>query len=167
MRKLLLILTFLFLANGSFGQSYSFSKTNEGSLTVLPVVFLNLTQVGGVPSFDDEADYNNGVTVNTYANAWVKANLPWVLTVKAQTANFTPLTTGGSTNMPCGIVALKKSTNSSWITLTTTAQTLTTGPLGPNTVSGNTFSISMKFDPGWSYAGGLYRRNVIYTASQQ
>lgn len=167
MRKLLLILTILFLANHSFGQSYSFTKTNDGSLTVLPVVFLNLTQVGGVPSFDGEDDYNNGVTVNTYANAWVKANLPWVLTVKAQNATFTPMTTGGATNMPCSVVTLKKSTNTSWLTLSTTAQTLTTGPLGPNTVSGNTFSVSMKFNPGWSYPGGLYRLNVIYTASQQ
>lgn len=167
MKKLLLILTILFLAGQSFGQSYSFQKTNEGSLTVLPVVFLSLTQVGGVPSFDDENDYNNGVTVATYANAWVKANLPWILTVKAQTANFTPMTTGGSTNMPCGIVSVKKSTNTPWVTLTTNAQTVTTGPLGPNTVSGNTFNISMRFNPGWSYAGGLYRLNVIYTASQQ
>jgi hypothetical protein len=167
MRKLLLILTILFLANQSFGQSYSFQKTNEGSLTVLPVVFLSLTQVGGVPSFDDENDYNNGITVNTYANAWVKANLPWIVTVKAQNATFTPMTTGASSTMPCSVITLKKSTNSTWLTLSTTAQTLTTGPLGPNTVSGNTWDVSMRFNPGWTYPGGLYRLNVIFTASQQ
>ena len=167
MRKLLLILIILFIADHSIGQTYSFTKTNEGSLTVLPVVFLNLTTVAGVPAFDDENDYNNGVTQATYANAWVKANLPWVLTVKAQNATFTPMTTGASATMPCGVISLKKSTNTTWLTLTTTAQTLTTGPLGPNTVTGNTFAVSMRFNPGWSYPGGLYRLNVIFTASQQ
>jgi hypothetical protein len=167
MRKLLLILTIILMACRSYGQTYSFSKTNDGSLTVLPVVFLSLTPVGGIPSFDDENDYNNGITQATYANAYVKANLPWIITVKAQNATFTPMTTGASSTMPCSVITLKKSTNTPWLTLSTTAQTLTTGPLGPNTVSGNTFAVSMKFNPGWSYAGGLYRINVIFTASQQ
>lgn len=167
MRKLLLILSIILTAGNASGQSYSFTANQEGSLTVLPVVFMSLTTVGGVPSFDDENDYNNGITTATYANAWIKANLPWIVTVKAQNATFTPMTTGASSNMPCGVISLKKSTNASWLTLTTTAQTLTTGPLGPNTVSGNTWSVSMRFNPGWAYAGGLYRLNVIYTASQQ
>ncbi len=167
MRKSVLILFIILIAGNASGQSYSFTANQEGSLTVLPVVFLSLTTVGGVPSFDDENDYNNGVTTNTYANAYVKANLPWIVTVKAQNATFTPMTVGASTNMPCGVLSLKKSTNTPWLTLTTAAQTLTTGPLGPNTVSGNTWSVSMRFNPGWAYAGGLYRLNVIYTASQQ
>lgn len=167
MRKLLLILSIILMAGNASGQTYSFTRTNEGSLTVLPVVFMNLTTNGGVPSFSSEADYNNGITNNNFASIWVKANLPWIITVKAQNATFTPMTTGASTNMPCSVITLKKSTNTPWLTLSTGVQTLATGPLGPNTVSGNTFNVSMKFNPGWSYAGGLYRINVIYTASQQ
>ena len=167
MRKLLLIICIILTVGNASGQSYSFSAINYGSLTVMPIVFMNLTTNGGIPSFSTESDYNNGITNNNFASIWVKANLPWIITVKAQNATFTPMTTGASNNMPASVITLKKSTNSSWLTLGTNIQTLTTGPLGPNTVSGNTFNVAMKFDPGWSYAGGLYRMNIIYTASQQ
>ena len=118
-------------------QSYSFNQTVNGTLTVMPVVFMSLTTTGGIPSFTTEADYNNGVTNTSFASAYVKANLPWLINVKAQNSTWTPLTTGASTNMPCSVLKVKKSTASSYITLSTTDQTFTTGPLGPNTVSGN------------------------------
>ena len=166
MRKLLLILTIVLCSTRGFGQ-YSFTAINHGSLTVLPVVFMSLTTNGGVPSFTTASHYDNGITNTSYAGIWVKANLPWVISVRAQNANFTPMTTGASSNMPASVISLKKSTNANYLTLSTTAQTLATGQLGPNTVSGNTFNVAMRFDPGWSFAGGLYRMNVIYTASQQ
>jgi hypothetical protein len=167
MRRLLFILTILICSSDVFGQSYSFTQTNDGSLTVLPVVFMSLTTTGGVPSFTTDSHYDNGITNTSYAGIWVKANLPWFISVKAQASTFTPMTTGASTNMPCSVIKLKKSTASSYLTLSTTNQTLASGPLGDNLVSGNTFDVAMQFTPGWSYAGGLYRINVIYTAVQQ
>lgn len=167
MRKALLIIIILFTAAASYGQSYSFNAQNDGSLTVLPVVFMSLTTTGGVPSFTTESHYDNGITNTSYASIWVKANLPWVISVKAQTANFTPMSTGAASNMPCSVLKLKKSTAANYITLTTSAQTLTNGPLGNNLVSGNTFNVAMQFTPGWGYPGGQYRMNVIYTAAQQ
>lgn len=167
MRKAFVTLFILLCAAKGYSQTYSFNQQTDGSLTVLPVVFMSLTTTGGVPAFASEADYDNGITNTSYAGIWVKANLPWIITVKAQTANFTPMTTGASSNMPCSVIQLKKSTNSSYLTLTTSPQTLTNGPLGNNLVSGNTFNVAMRFNPGWGYPGGLYRMNVIYTAAQQ
>jgi len=167
MRKLLFILIAVLSISAAKAQSYSFIQTNDGSLTVLPVVFMSLTTTGGIPNFDTESEYNNGVTNTSYASIWVKANLPWIISVKAQTANFTPLTTGAASNMPCSVIKLKKSTNSTYLTLTTSNQTLTNGPLGNNLVSGNTFNVAMQFTPGWTYPGGTYRMNVVYTAAQQ
>jgi hypothetical protein len=167
MRKLLIIIAILISSSVSYGQSYSFSQQNNGSLTVLPVVFMNLTTNGGTPNFDTESEYDNGITNTNYASIWVKANLPWLISVKAQSSTFTPLTTGASSNMPCSVISLKKSTATSYLTLTTSDQTLATGPLGDNLVSGNSFNVSMIFNPGWSYAGGNYRLNVVYTAVQQ
>lgn len=167
MKRVFLILIIILSIGKASGQSYSFSQINYGSLTVLPVVFMSLTTTGGIPSFTTDAHYNNGITNTSYAGIWVKANLPWIITVKAQTSNFTPMSTGASSNMPCGVVGVKKSTSSNYVTLTTSDQTLATGPLGNNLVSGNTFNVAMTWNPGWSYAGGQYRLNVIYTAAQQ
>ena len=99
MRKLLFILIAVLSISAARAQSYSFTQTNDGSLTVLPVVFMSLTTTGGIPNFDTESEYNNGVTNTSYASIWVKANLPWIISVKAQTANFSPHTRGAASNM--------------------------------------------------------------------
>ena len=155
-------------------QNASATATQSVSLTLANGISLTFTgsgtSTGGAVTlpFSTVSDYANGVT-STAQQLEVQSNLDFDVAVKANATNFTyagTYTTG--TTMPVsGVLKLKKSTASSYITLSTSDQTFTTGPLGPNTVSGNTFNIARQFTPGWSYAGGTYRLNVIYTASQQ
>lgn len=129
----------------------------------------SLTLTGGsvIPSFQSLDDFANGVTVDDYLSVAVKSNVSWTVSVMAQNAHFSPMTQNGSTDMPASVLSIRSNNYSSYTALSTNAQTLKTGNKGSSNNPGNSFDIDIRYNPGFSYKGGIYTLGLVYTLSQQ
>ncbi len=166
MKQLFIILALCGMsASCSYGQ-YGFSATTTGTITISASLSVTYTGLVGTFSIVSASDYLNGQTTNNYAKLEVSANIPWVIKVSANSALFTG-SGSASTNMPAGIVGIRVNGTSSFITLTTSQQTLATGNSGAPSSSGNTFNTDIHFNPGFSYNGGNYTLGLVYTLTAQ
>lgn len=165
MKSALFIL--LLLVSARVAAQYSFSASVSGSATVYAIQSLTITGGSVIPNFTSLDDYLNGVIAEDYLSIGVKSNKSWTLTINAQNAFFSPMSSGGSTNMPCSVLSIKTNTMGNYITISTTAQTLKTGNKGNHTATGNSFDVDVKYNPGFSYKGGIYTLGLVYTLSQQ
>ncbi|HRO43834.1 MAG TPA: hypothetical protein PL009_13440 [Flavipsychrobacter sp.] len=165
MRFLFTILLF-FVAVSAKAQN-SFSASVSGSATVYAIQSLTITGGSLIPNFTSLDHYLNGVTAEDYLSIGVKSNKSWTLSINAQNAFFSPMSSGGSTNMPCSVLSIKTSMMGNFLSVSTTAQTLKTGNKGNLTTPGNSFDVDIKYNPGFSYKGGIYTLGLVYTLSQQ
>jgi hypothetical protein len=163
---LLFILALILSSHYGVCQSYSYNGYASGNINITSVQNITFTANATTTYFNTIADYQSGKISTNYGTIAIKSNVPWHLSVSAQTATFTP-TTGGSTNMPASVLSFKLSTGSTYVSLSTSSQTLKTGNRGTTTTSGNTFNIDQKFTPGFGYKGGIYTLAVMYTLAQQ
>jgi hypothetical protein len=164
--KNLLIILFLFFATQSSGQ-YSFSGSASGTATVYAIQSLSITGGTVIPAFNTFEDYLNGITVSSFLGLSIKSNVSWTLSVMAQNAFFSPMTANGSTNMPASVLGIKTSIMSNYLNASTNSQTLKTGNKGNANAPGNSFNIDIKYNPGFSYKGGIYTLGLVYTLTQQ
>jgi hypothetical protein len=148
-------------------SQYSLTGTASGSINVMSVQSLTLSGGTIVPSFTTLEHYLNGVTLDDYLNIKIKSNVPWTLNVQAQNAYFTPMSQGGSTDMPAGVLSIKRDNVTSFTPLSANSFTLKSGSKGGPTATGNTFNVDVKFNPGFNYKGGIYTLGLMYTLSQQ
>lgn len=138
------------------------------TLTVQPFVNLGLTvNASNTVNFSTSANYLSGVTNSNYVTHGVKSNRLWLVNVASQSAFFTAASAGADNNMPCSIVSIKKSTNATFLNLSTAVQTLNTGSAGNTTATGNTYNIDMRFNPGYNYNAGIYNLSLVYTLTNQ
>lgn len=165
MRILLFILA-LFLGSAAYGQ-YSFNDNAVGNITVTSIMSITITNLSGTVTFANANDYSSGQSINNYAQIAIKSNVNWSVSFSAQSANFTPMSSGASNNMPSSILSLRRNGTSTFSTLATSSKSLKTGNRGDAAKSGNTFNVDMKFDPGFGYAGGVYNIGILYTLTQQ
>ncbi len=128
---------------------------------------ITVTNLSGVVSFTTFNDYQNGQTINNAANVEVRANVNWTLGISAQSANFTAMSGGASTDMPCSVLGIRRNGTTTFLTMSTASQTLKTGTKGGATTSGNDFDVDTRITPGFTYNGGTYSIGVLYTLSQQ
>lgn len=120
-----------------------------------------------IPSFNSFDDYKDGVDVDDYLSVNIKSNVSWTLSVMAQNAYFTPMSAGGSTDMPAGVLWIKTNSMGNYLSVSTTSKTLKTGNKGSNNTLGNNFDIDIRYNPGFTYKGGIYTLGLIYTLTQQ
>ncbi len=158
------ILLLMATGGGTFAQSYN--GTAQGNFIVYSIQSLTITGMSGPISFDSPNDYFNGVIAERYANLSVKSSVNWQLSFAAQSTYFTPLSNGGSTDMPSTVVGIRQSGQATFKTLTTQSQWLTNGSRGSETAKHN-FNIDVSFNPGFKYNGGLYSIGVMYTLTRQ
>ena len=128
---------------------------------------ITITNLSGTVTFADANDYSSGQSINDYASIAIKSNVNWAVSFSAQSAYFTPMSSGASYNMPSSILSLRRDGTSTFNTLTTSSKSLKTGNRGDASKYGNTFKVDMKFDPGFGYAGGVYNIGILYTLTQQ
>jgi len=164
LRRLLIALFILISATTSHAQ---WSTTGSGNITVSTVLSITLSNQASTPTFTTASDYQNGKTITNYATIAIKSNVDWLVSVKAQSTYFTPQTVGASNDMPASVLGIRLNGNTTFLTMSTTSQTLKTGTDGNAAASGHTFKVDMKFNPGFNYAGGLYNMSVMYTVTQQ
>lgn len=165
MKKLLFI--FLILVGGFRTYAQSFSSSTSGNFDIYSILSLTFTNLTGVIAFNTPNDYFNGITVNNAATIAVKSNVSWQVSIATQSATFTAMSNGASTDMPSTILGVRRNGNTTFLPLSMSNQTLKTGSRGPSTTSGNTFDIDSRIDPGFSYSGGNYNIGIVFTLTQQ
>lgn len=162
MRYLLIII----LLAGFFAANAQYTGTARGNFVVYSMQSLSVSNLSGLISFESPNDYFNGVVANNYANIKVKSNANWQLSFAAQSTYFTALSKGASTDMPSTVLGIRQNGQSSFKTLTTQSQSLTSGSRGSGT-GRHDFNIDVNFNPGFNYSGGLYSIGVVYTLTKQ
>ena len=166
MRKLIAIIVFIFSVTNAVAQ-YSFSGNATGTINVSAIQSLSVTGGSTIPSFTSLDDYFNGETMSNYVSVTVKSNVSWLVTVQSQSDYFNPLSSGASTNMPASVLGIKTSSSGSFTSISSTAMNLKTGNKTGNSLTGSSFSIDTKFNPGYNFRGGIYSISLLYTLSPQ
>jgi hypothetical protein len=161
--KLLLALVIVFSSVCAFAQTSTKSETV--TLTLSNVVDIALTSTAGNSfTFDDVTKYDAGIVNANASTLAVKSNRAWNVNVKAQTANFNK--SGGTTDMPANVLAVKANASATYLPLSTTDQLLRTGTRGGNE-GANTFAVDYRATPAYNYDAATYTLVVEYTISQQ
>jgi hypothetical protein len=111
-------------------------------------------------SFDNLADYDNGIEVLNANTLNYKTNKAWKVSVKALSTNFTG--GAGATAMPADVIKVRKNGSPSYVAVSGADQDLTTGARGDSN-----FNIDYKANPGYSYEAGTYSVTLQYTITNQ
>ena len=166
MRKFASIIILLSLTTIKvFGQS--FTGSSSGTITISTVQNETLSPGASVSAtMSGVTTLASGTTLTNCATFAIKSNILWLLQFNATSTYFTP-SGSGSTTMPCGIIGIRLNGGSTFKTVTTSAQTLTIGNRGNASLSGNTVSIDMNLNPGFSYKGDVYTISILYTLTHQ
>lgn len=164
MRYLLYIFVFLLCSLKGYAQSF-YGLAIIGAR--IDSIYVISASTPAQITFAGANDYFNGKTISNFSTISVKSNFHWQMSVRATTANFVATGGGASSNMPCSILRLRKSTSPSYITLSTTSQLLANGSRGPASTSGNTFVVEAIANPGFLYNGGTYSIVLTYTLTRQ
>lgn len=159
-------LVILLLTVSLLASAQGYTGTVQGSFIVYTTQSITVTQLGGLITFSSPNDYFNGVVANRYARIDISSNANWTLSFAAQSTYFTALSKNSSTDMPSTVIGIRKNGHSTFKTLTTQAQQLSSGSKG-SSGPGHEFDIDVNFNPGFRYSGGLYTIGIIYTLTQQ
>jgi hypothetical protein len=182
MKKLLLLTASIFtitFANAQQASSTAQQTVQLALSNVLEISFLGSgTATGATVSipFTTVNDYANGVS-SSAQQLRVRTNKNFSVTVQANAANFTYAgTSNPSPTMPVnGVLAIKVPSNATGGSIaapfsSTGYSTLTNAPqnLINNGANGNNQSFDIQYNatPGFSYPGGTYTVDVVYTATQ-
>lgn len=164
MRALFLILCCC-MALSAKGQ-YAYTGYGSGNFSIAAMQDISITNLAGAINLGAPDEYLNGKVITNFATIYVKSNVNWQLSVNAQAANFSAMSTGASSNMPSTVLGIRITGTTQFLNLTTGSQSLKTGVRGSNTVNGNTLNTDVRFAPGFNYGGGSYSIVVRYTLTQ-
>jgi len=167
MKQFILILLFVVFSSYHSRAQYSFNASVTGTIVIAPALSLNYTALVGTFAVNDIVSYYNGVTTTNAATIAVTGNTSWIIKVSANSNFFTAQGGGASATMPASVLGVRLNGSSTFLSMSTTAQTLNMGNPGAATVSGNTFNIDMFFNPGFSYPGGNYSLGLLFTLTSQ
>ena len=168
MKKLVLSVLALGLAVVSFAQTNGGNRSANQTATVNmnEVMDLTMTSNGLNFTFNNTSDYDNGIVQTEATTFSVKSNKLWQVKAKSSTANFA----GGDGTMPASILSFGKhnvSGPTTYTALSNSDNLLTIGNRGASAVTGNTFTVDYKANPGYEYAPATYTVDVVYTISAQ
>jgi hypothetical protein len=116
-------------------------------------------------NFNEVTEYDNGITQAAATTFAVDASVPWKINFAADNTTFQ---SASATTMPLSVFSIGK-TGSALQALTdvSSVDPLSTGARGDNALSGNTFTVDYKANPGYSYDPGTYTVGIVYTISAQ
>lgn len=140
--------------------SGSTSQNSTVNTAIAPIMDLAIT--GATSSsfdFSDIAKLDAGITNGNAVAFMFRSNKPWLITIKADGANFT----GGDTDtpMPAGILQYAFAGQTNFKPLTTLATNL--GGDQAQARGAGTFSLDYKMNPGYNYGPGNYSLGITYT----
>lgn len=136
----------------------------SGAVVMPPLQTLTVTTNGSPNiSFNSNSDLGNGRELPAFYHLEVKSTVPWVITVRSESENFTSSGTGAD-NIPANVVSVKSSAGKDFMPVSAAEKTLLTNA-NDNIV--NRFDIDVKINPAWKYSGGIYNLNLVFTLSPQ
>lgn len=164
LRRFTLIIFLLTVAIKAYSQSLT--QSVSGSITISSAMSVGITG-GATISFTSLDDYTNGKTLVNYATCTLRSNQLWLVSVRANATYFTA-GSGGSTDMPAGILSIRKNGTTSFLTISSSSSvTLATGSRTSSYPYYTTYNVDVKANPGYSYNGGTYSIGLIYTLTNQ
>lgn len=116
-------------------------------------------------AFSTDKEFSDGILKNSVMTAFIKSNQNWRLSVSAETPFFTNTTTGTISNLPCGILSIRKENKTGFNTISITPTEITNGPRGSDKPPLNRFNLDLNANPGLGHDGGSYVIGVIFTLS--
>jgi hypothetical protein len=143
-------------------NAQSSNASHSASLTLSNAIELTFTSGGSGVSmtFSTPDHYTNGVDADNAATIRVRSNRAYNVSVKTSAADFTSTS---ATTMPVSILGVKESNQASYVTLSSSDQSLLTSQARGT----NSFNVSYRANPGFNYDAGTYTVSVVYTATQQ
>lgn len=136
----------------------------SGSVIIPALQNLNVSNQSANPlNFSNTVDFSDGKEILGYYTLNVNSNVPWIITAKTETDNFNNLSLNGN-NIPSGIMSIKNSTDNNYIQLSSTETNIITSS---NDKIVNDYKVDLKINPSWSYGGGLYNINIVFTLTPQ
>lgn len=165
MKKQLLtfLISFFFFNQFLNAQSANSNASHTITLNLSNAIELLFTNGGsGVNmNFTTADNYQNGITADNAAQIRVRSNKSYNVTVKSTATSFS---SSSATVMPVSnVLWVKESNQTTYVNMSNVDQDLITN----QSRGSNTFDVSYKATPGFSYTDGTYIVSVIYTATQQ
>lgn len=160
MKIILLLLLGCFVQPTSYGQN---SENFISTLNIQPVMELALSNSTSNITFSTPDQYGAEYVINNFNSIRIKSNQAWNLSLAATSSVFTASGSFASSNMPASVCRIGVTGRSSTLTLSTTSQLLSTGSRGNDALSGNTFDITLRVNPGYNYGAGIYTIGIVYT----
>lgn len=157
---------FLFLLIGCLIQLPLYSQSSDdftSTLKIQAVMELSITNSTSNITFSTPDQYAAEYVITNFNTIKIKSNQSWNLSLSSTSSVFSASGTFASSNMPASICKIGITGQTSSLTLSTTAQLLSSGSRGSAAASGNTFDITLKVNPGYNYGGGIYSIGIVYT----
>lgn len=158
-------IVFLFLL-GCFVQPASYGQNSENftsTLNIQPVMELSLSNTASNITFSTPDQYAGEYVINNFNSIRIKSNQAWNLSLAATSSVFSASGSFASSNMPASVCRIGVTGQSTAFALSTTSQLLSTGSRGSDALSGNTFNITLRVNPGYNYGAGIYTIGIVYT----
>jgi hypothetical protein len=164
-KSILTTIVLTILGFGAYAQALSTTASHNVKITAASVLDVKLTSEADVTfNFATVANYEDGIEQTDAAELKVQSNKPWSLAVEALTANFNADDDDNDSEVAASALEIRKS-GGTYAALSTTQGTVATGSRGANSVTGNTFKIDYRLDPGF-IAADNYSLGVRFTVSQ-
>ena len=146
-------------------------RTAEQTATIIldQVLDIAITTDGMTAfTFNTVEEYDNGITQASATTFEVNASVPWQIHFSADADAFAVTSGTSGTEMPLSIFSIGKNGGSlQTLTNTTSENPLNLGARGSDLLSGNTFQVDYKANPGYDYDPATYEVGVTYTISAQ
>lgn len=115
--------------------------------------------------FTDKEHFDNGILEEAVTEIKVKANVNWQIHVNSSNEYFED---ADGNQMPVNIFSIAKSGEQLQpLSYNPPPQPVATGTVGNDKKETNTFDLDYFADPGYGYAPGVYRVDLVYTISAQ
>ena len=133
------------------------------TVSIQAVMQISVTNTAYSMLFDTPGEYDNESVITNFNTIKIKTNQPWSLSFSSTSSTFTASGTFSTPNMPASLCKIGVTGQSSTLSLSTTSQLLSTGNRGNEAATGNTFDITLKINPGYTYGAGIYNLGIVYT----
>ena len=156
----------LLLLLGCASQLISYSQSSGtfvSTMNVEPVMELSLTNSASNIVFSTSGQYAAEYVVTNFNTVSIKSNQNWNVSLAATSSFFTASGSFSSSNMPASLCKIGVTGQSNTLSLSTSAQLLSTGNRGDEDAAGNTFDVTLKVNPGYNYGAGTYSLGIVYT----
>ena len=168
MKKLIIASVAALFAFGANAQVDGGVRTASQTATIILDEVLNIAISSDELTdfvFNEVSEYDNGITQSGATTFAVDASVPWKINFAAESANFQ---SSSATTMPLSVFSIGK-TGSDLQALTdvSSVDPLATGARGDQALTGNTFTVDYKANPGYSYDPATYTVGIVYTISAQ